>query len=138
MTSVAPPLACRAHVVAHRLAVDDHVVIIDEYETNYVGACRIEDDSAGVSPGELGPTVGNGLDFHVEATVKMRGGRRCLYYSIDITVPWRGVIVRRGALPTHSHHDTFRGCVRLFNITHANKRSEWCENVGTQPTAPDH
>lgn len=108
---------------------------IDEFDTNLIGMCKIEDDSPGVDDGELSYKIGSSADFMVEATVRSRHneGTRALYYSIDVSIPWRGLIFRRGTKPEHSHHDTFRGAMRLFNITHATTRAEWRARLTEKP-----
>jgi hypothetical protein len=48
----------------------------------------------------------NGVDFVVEASVRARGAKRYLYYSIDISVPWRGVCYKRDSTPHWLHDGT--------------------------------
>jgi hypothetical protein len=83
--------------------------------------------------GTLGAHIGQSADFVVEASVVERAGKRALYYAIDVTVPWRGVRSPKGAKPSHSHNDTFRGCVRLWNVSHATARREWRGRLTEKP-----
>jgi hypothetical protein len=54
----------------------------------------------------------------VHATVKIKEGRRALYYDMDISVSWEGVVKPKGLEATADSttwHRT-RGVLRLYNI----------------------
>ena len=95
---------------------------VDEIaETGRVGMCRATH-----------PLPVHGPEFAVEASVRARGGRRFLFYSIDIAVPWRGVLYKRGGKP-HWLHDCFDGVVRVYNVNHYTEEEGWGLFVAEKP-----
>jgi tetratricopeptide (TPR) repeat protein len=113
--------------VLKRILVDSLVepmVFIEEIHARKNGMCRAVD-----------PVLVDGPGFSVDASVRARGGRRFLYYLIDISVPWRGFIADEGQKP-HWLHDQFEGIVRIGNVTHATDPDDWAIRVEEKPVDP--
>lgn len=59
-------------------------------------------------------------EIHGNATIRTHGGRRALFFDLDVTVEWRGV-VGEGT----DKEAALEGGTRMWNISHANKIEEW-------------
>ncbi len=89
-----------------------------DMEKGYVGM---------VKPDPL-PIPADAKRYEVSASVRVRPGiGRVLYYSVDIHVPWRGMLVRPNATERR-HEDTLKGSFHLRRVAHHLPPAKWlCE-----------
>ena len=107
-----------------RRRLPDPIVWIEERELHKIGMARANSAQ---------PV--DGPEFMVEASVRSRGAKRYLYYSIDIAVPWRGLMYESGKKP-HWVHDNFEGIARLYGINHYTDPDQWGMYVSEKPFEP--
>ena len=112
------------HVLRRELRrlLPEPIVWIEEGELRKLGMCRGTDD-----------VPVDGPEFLVEASVRSRGAKRYLFYSIDIAIPWRGIMYESGKKP-HWLHDQFHGVARIYGVNHYTDPENWGMYVTEKPT----
>mmetsp|Transcript_22750 Transcript_22750/g.37662 ORF Transcript_22750/g.37662 Transcript_22750/m.37662 type:complete len:444 (-) Transcript_22750:257-1588(-) len=104
------------HVVVPQILIDDLMV---RNHTGMLKGLAIPPDSP---------------RFDVTAKVVERQGGRFVYFSVDVAVPYRGVLTKLGAEKAY-WYNYIHGTVRLHNINHYTASESWLSELGPELNA---